>query len=74
MDNPWIEIRNSAGHLLFRYNPQTNEIEMKKGGFVYEIIRLDNIRAKYGFIEHHVEESYGVFIVPEKKHNGKDEP
>lgn len=71
MDNPWIEIRNSAGHLLFRYNPFTNEIEFKKNGYVYDLIRLDNIRAKYGIIEHHVQESYGVFIVSEKKDSEK---
>jgi len=51
MDNPWLDIRNSAGHLLFRYNPYTNEIEFRKGGFVYELIRLDEIRAKYNIVE-----------------------
>lgn len=50
MDNPWIDIRNSAGHLLFRYNPYTNEIEFKKGGYAYDLIRLDEIRVKYGVV------------------------
>lgn len=70
MESQWVEIRNSAGHLLFRYNPYTNEVEFRKGGYVYDLIRLDNIRAKYGIIEHHVEESFGVFIVEERR-NGK---
>jgi hypothetical protein len=51
MDNPWIDVRNSAGHLLFRYNPYSNEIEFRKGGYAYDVIRLDEIRAKFGVIE-----------------------
>ncbi len=50
VENPWLEIRNSSGHLLFRYNPFTNEIEMRRGSFVYDLIRLDEIRVKAGAI------------------------
>jgi hypothetical protein len=51
MDNLWLDIRNSAGHLLFRYNPFTNEIEIRKGGYVYDLVRLDEIRARYNIVE-----------------------
>lgn len=47
MDNPWIDIRNSAGHLLFRYNPYTNEIELRLKGVTYELVKLDEIRSRY---------------------------
>jgi hypothetical protein len=65
-DTPWLEIRNSAGHLLFRYNPFTNEIELKKNGYVYDLIRLDEIRAKHGVIEP-IEKTYTTVTIPSKR-------
>jgi len=68
MDNPWLDIRNSAGHLLFRYNPFTNEVEFRKGGFVYELIRLDEIRARYNVVELIADgEKLDVITVPSRK-------
>jgi hypothetical protein len=69
MDNPWLDIRNSAGHLLFRYNPWTNEIEFRKGGYAYDVIRLDEIRVQFGIIE--LEEPGSMLIVTiQEKRNG----
>ena len=72
MDNPWLDIRNSSGHLLFRYNPYTNEVEFKKNGHVYDLVRLDEIRVHYKVIEFAGQGSkMDIWVVPEKKENGK---
>jgi len=74
MDNPWLDIRNSAGHLLFRYNPYTNEVEFKKGGFVYELIRLDEIRVKCGavkFEDGHESSVVDMIVIPERKNSNR---
>lgn len=49
-NNGLVEIRDSSGRLLFKYNPQTNEIEIKKGGDGFYCVELDEIRRKYGFL------------------------
>lgn len=46
----WVEVRNTSGHLLFLYDPFANIIEIKKGGIVYDHVRLDEIREKHGII------------------------
>lgn len=66
-ENPWIEVRNSSGHLLFRYNPYDNSIEMKKGGIVYDLIRLDEIRGNYGIIPSSKSEALDAIEVQSKK-------
>jgi hypothetical protein len=74
-DNPWLEIRNSAGHLLFRYNPYTNEIEFRKGGWVYELIRLDEIRAKYQVVELYADGTkIDIVTVQERKGSNGNQP
>lgn len=70
MDNPWLEIRNSAGHLLFRYNPFTNEIEFRKGGHAYDLVRLDEIRVKFGAIEPPAEPAKVLVLVLQEHSNG----
>jgi len=44
----WVEVRNSSGKLLFKYNPYTNMIEIRIGASVYHLIKLEEIRVKYG--------------------------
>lgn len=46
----WIEIRDSRGGILFKYNPYTNQIEFRRGSMVYDLIKLDEIRARLGII------------------------
>ena len=67
MDNPWLEIRNSAGHLLFRYNPYTNEIEFRKNGYTYDLVRLDEIRQHLGIIELPEKPPSGIIGLVERK-------
>lgn len=62
-DPLWLDIRNSAGHLLFRYNPFTNEIELRSKGVVYELIRLDELRSKYGVVEGSPEKPLGAVVI-----------
>lgn len=50
MNNEWIEIRDGRNRLLFKYNPHTNEVEFRAGQAVYQIIKLDEIRVKYGVL------------------------
>lgn len=66
-DNPWIDIRNSAGHLLFRYNPFTNEIEMRIKGITYELIKLNEIRSNCGVIEFQHVEAGRILVIQERK-------
>jgi len=68
-DNPWLEIRNSAGHLLFQYNPFTNEIQFRKGGYAYDVVRLDEIRAKFDVIDI-IEPATSFIVVIQEKRNG----
>lgn len=74
MDNPWIEIRNSAGHLLFRYNPYTNEVELKVKGITYELIKLDEIRSKYVRLIDNVNQGriLETVAIPVKRSNGNE--
>lgn len=44
----WIEIRDRSGRLLFKYDPIDNKVEIKKGGDVYTVVKLDEIRQKHG--------------------------
>lgn len=46
----WVEVRDRGGRLLFKYNPQDNVVEIKKGGDTYTIVKLDEIRRKHGVI------------------------
>lgn len=66
-DPEWIEIRDSSGHLLMRYNPFSNCIELKRNGKVYDLIKLDEIREKYGIILASKPEALDVIEVPDKK-------
>ena len=44
----WIEIRDYAGRLLFKYDPFKNIIEVRRGSMVFDLIELDRLRAKAG--------------------------
>lgn len=59
-DSTWVEIRDRSGKLLFKYNPVRNEVEIKKGGDIYMLIKLDEIREKHGVIPPHLESSEAV--------------
>jgi hypothetical protein len=67
MDNPWLDIRNTAGHLLFRYNPWTNEIEFKGKGCAYDIIKLDEVRMQLGIIEQEEPNSMLILTIQERR-------
>lgn len=73
-DTPWIEIRNSAGHLLFRYNPYSNEIELRLKGVTYELIKLDEIRNKYVRTVEMIADSEALetIVIPEQRRNGNE--
>lgn len=70
-DNSWIEVRNSAGHLLFRYNPFTNEIVLRLKGVTYELVKLDEIRSRYGRLVDNVSDGKIVetILLPAKPEN-----
>lgn len=46
----WIEIRDRRGTLLFKYDMVNNVIELQRGALVYDLIKLDEIRANHGII------------------------
>lgn len=48
----WVEIRDRSNRLLFKYDPATNEVEIKKGGGPgnYTLIKLDEIRQQHGYL------------------------
>jgi hypothetical protein len=48
--NPWIEIRDHRGSLLFKYDPVRNMIQYQRGSMVYDLIKLDEIRAQAGVV------------------------
>jgi hypothetical protein len=59
----WVEVRDRSGRLLFKYNPFTNTVEIKKGGGPgnYTLIKLDEIRKQHGVLfgqEYPVQNTY----------------
>lgn len=52
MESKWVEIRDRSNRLLFKYDPSTNTVEIKKGGGPgnYTLIKLDEIREKHGYL------------------------
>jgi hypothetical protein len=44
----WIEVRDHVGKMLFKYNPWENVIEIQRGSMVYDLIKLDEIRVRFG--------------------------
>lgn len=61
--NQWIEVRNDKNKLLFKYNPITNTIELYGGNAVYQYIKLDEIREKYGVPVHIPIDVIGVEVL-----------
>lgn len=43
----WVEIRDAAGKLLFRYDPFENVVQVKRDKHV-QVVELDQIRSKFG--------------------------
>lgn len=63
-DEVWIEIRDRSGRLLFKYDPRENRIEIKKGGDVYTVVKLDEIRQKHGYLPSPAETNTVTDTVP----------
>lgn len=62
-NNHLVEIRDHVGKLLFKYNPVTNEIQIQRGALVYDLIKLDEIRTKYGVIPPAISAGADIVIV-----------
>jgi hypothetical protein len=43
----WIEIRDTSGKMLFRYDPFQNVVQIKQNKHV-QVVELDRIRSRYG--------------------------
>ena len=49
MNSIWLEIRNSHGHLFFKYDPVNNQVEIRRHSkYPAEIFKLDDIRKLHG--------------------------